>query len=82
MSKKRKTRKSRTRCHKNRTVDNHGPARHSKQRTRSIMSDGPHRDHMLEFSARIVAELEKGAKPWVRPWDPEKAGGPQAPFIR
>jgi antirestriction protein ArdC len=44
------------------------------------MSDGPHRDHMLEFSARIVAELEKGAKPWVRPWDPEKAGGPQAPF--
>ena len=35
---------------------------------------------MQEFANRIVAELEKGVKPWVRPWDPEKAGGPQAPF--
>jgi antirestriction protein ArdC len=80
MTKKRKTRKTRIRRRKNRTVDNHGPPRHSKQRRRSIMSDAPHRDHMLEFSTRILAELEKGVKPWVRPWDPEKAGGPQAPF--
>lgn len=44
------------------------------------MTDAPHRDAMQEFADRIVAELEKGVKPWVRPWDPEKAGGPQAPF--
>ena len=34
----------------------------------------------MKFANRIVAELEKGVKPWVRPWDPEKAGGPQSPF--
>ncbi len=44
------------------------------------MNDMPHRDPMQEFANRIVAELEKGVKPWVRPWDQEKAGGPQAPF--
>jgi len=44
------------------------------------MSQTPHRDPMQEFADRIVAELEKGVKPWVRPWDPEKAGGPQAPI--
>ena len=44
------------------------------------MTDIPHRDPMQEFADRIVAELEKGVKPWVRPWDPETAGGPQAPF--
>ncbi|WP_263351345.1 ArdC family protein [Acidicapsa acidisoli] len=41
---------------------------------------GPARDPMQEFANRIIAELERGVKPWVRPWDPEKAGGPQAPF--
>jgi antirestriction protein ArdC len=44
------------------------------------MTDFPRRDPMQEFADRIVAELENGVKPWVRPWDPEKAGGPQAPF--
>jgi antirestriction protein ArdC len=44
------------------------------------MTETPHRDPMQEFADRIVAELEKGVKPWIRPWDPEKAGGPQAPF--
>jgi antirestriction protein ArdC len=44
------------------------------------MSHTTHRDPMEEFANRIVTELEKGIKPWVRPWDPEKAGGPQAPF--
>jgi len=44
------------------------------------MSDSLRRDPMQEFANRIVAELENGIKPWVRPWDPEKAGGPQAPF--
>ena len=38
------------------------------------------RDPIQEFADKIVAELEKGVKPWVRPWDPEKAGGPQSPF--
>ncbi len=41
---------------------------------------GPARDPMQEFANRILAELERGVKPWVRPWDREKAGGPQAPF--
>jgi len=44
------------------------------------MTDSQHRDPMQEFADRIVSELEKGVKPWVRPWDPDKAGGPQAPF--
>jgi antirestriction protein ArdC len=44
------------------------------------MTDAPHRDAMQEFASRIIAELENGVKPWVRPWDPEKAGGPQAPI--
>ena len=38
--------------------------------------DAPARDPMQEFANRIIAELENG----VKPWDPEKAGGPQAPF--
>jgi antirestriction protein ArdC len=38
------------------------------------------RDPMQEFADRIVAELEKGVKPWVRPWNPELCGGPQAPI--
>jgi antirestriction protein ArdC len=37
-------------------------------------------DPMQEFADRIIAELENGIKPWVRPWDPDKAGGPQGPF--
>jgi antirestriction protein ArdC len=35
---------------------------------------------MQEFADRIVAELEKGIKPWVRPWEPDKCAGPQAPL--
>ena len=35
---------------------------------------------MQKFANRIIAGLENGVKPWVRPWDPEKAGEPQAPF--
>jgi len=44
------------------------------------MTDSHHRDPMQEFADPVVTELEKGVKPWVRPWDPDKAGGPQAPF--
>jgi len=42
--------------------------------------DAPARDPMQEFANRIITELGNGVKPWVRPWDPKKAGGPQAPF--
>jgi antirestriction protein ArdC len=64
-----------------RPVDTRSPVRHSKRSGRSRkMTDAPHRDAMQEFASRIIAELESGVKPWVRPWDPEKAGGPQAPF--
>jgi antirestriction protein ArdC len=38
------------------------------------------RDPIQEFADLIVAELEKGVKPWVRPWDPDKCAGPQAPL--
>jgi antirestriction protein ArdC len=38
------------------------------------------RDPIQEFADRIVAELERGVKPWVRPWDPAKCSGPEAPI--
>jgi N-terminal domain of anti-restriction factor ArdC len=44
------------------------------------MKDRPHRDAMQEVAHRVVAGLERGVKPWVRPWSPDKGGGPQAPF--
>jgi antirestriction protein ArdC len=44
------------------------------------MNDARYLDPMQEFANRIVAELENGIKPWIRPWDPERAGGPQGPF--
>jgi antirestriction protein ArdC len=44
------------------------------------MPDTLRRDPVQEFANRIVAEREKGIKPWVRPWDLLKAGGPHAPF--
>src|SRR5580658_8547959 len=62
-------------------LDSRKRIRHSTPRRRPrTMPDSPHRDPVQEFADRIVAELEKGVKPWVRPWDPEKSGGPQAPF--
>jgi antirestriction protein ArdC len=62
------------------SVDSRRKIRHPKNHRRSRMSDSSHRDPMQEFADRIIAELEKGVKPWVRPWDPDRAGGPQAPF--
>ena len=38
------------------------------------------RDHYQEVTDRIVEALENGRKPWVRPWDENVCGGPQAPF--
>jgi antirestriction protein ArdC len=64
-----------------RRIDSPSTVRHSKRFRRSnTMPDTPHRDPMQEFADRIITELEKGVKPWVRPWDADKAGGPQAPF--
>jgi antirestriction protein ArdC len=37
------------------------------------------RDPLQEFADVIIEHLEKGVKPWVRPWDPDKCDGPQAP---
>jgi len=66
---------------KSRRIDNPSHVRHGKRFRRSkAMTDTPQRDPMQDFADRIIAELENGVKPWVRPWDPEKAGGPQAPF--
>lgn len=48
--------------------------------TKSRKDATEHRDAMQDFTARIVAELERGRKPWVRPWDPDKCDGPQSPF--
>jgi antirestriction protein ArdC len=38
------------------------------------------RDPMQEFTDKILESLEAGVKPWVRPWDPSKCAGPQAPL--
>ena len=32
------------------------------------------RDAMQEFADRIIAELEKGVKPWAKPLDDTKCG--------
>ena len=64
-----------------RRIDTPARMRQAKRfRKSKAMHDTQHRDPMQEFADRIIAELEKGIKPWVRPWDPDKAGGPQAPF--
>jgi hypothetical protein len=44
------------------------------------MPETVHRDPMQDFADRIVAELEKGTKPWVPPWDQEKARRPAVAF--
>lgn len=37
------------------------------------------RDHHQDVTDRVIAALEAGTRPWQRPWDPEKAGGPAMP---
>jgi len=37
------------------------------------------RDPMQEFADQIVEQLEPGAKPLVRPWNPDLCLGRQAP---
>lgn len=38
------------------------------------------RDAMQELTDRVFAELERGVKPWIRPWDSLKCHGPSAPI--
>lgn len=40
----------------------------------------PRRDHYQELTDQVLAALEAGTKPWQRPWDPTKAGGPATPM--
>jgi len=44
-------------------------------------SGAPHkpRDHYQELTDRVIAALEAGTRPWQKPWDPSKAGGPSMP---
>ena len=42
--------------------------------------DQPRRDHYQEVTDRILEALEAGTKPWIRPWNPDQAAGPQSPF--
>lgn len=44
------------------------------------MKQQARRDHYQEVTDRMVEALEQDREPWVRPWDSDKAGGPQAPF--
>jgi antirestriction protein ArdC len=37
-------------------------------------------DHYQEVTDRVIAALEAGTRPWQKPWDPNKAGGPAMPF--
>jgi len=74
-------RKAKTARRRMRSLDNSSQVSQSgRGRRKARMTDSQRRDPMQEFADRIVSELEKGVKPWVRPWDPDKAGGPQAPF--
>jgi antirestriction protein ArdC len=47
---------------------------------KSAAGETTRRDPMQELTDRFVEQFELGVKPWVRPWDPVKCQGPQAPF--
>ena len=42
--------------------------------------DQTRRDPYQDVTDRILEALEAGTKPWVRPWNPDAAAGPQSPF--
>ena len=42
--------------------------------------DQPRRDPAQEVTDRILEILGTGVKPWMRPWNPDAAAGPQSPF--
>jgi antirestriction protein ArdC len=75
-----KTRKTNAAKHRRRRLDRFAKGRQKNQHRRRTMNETPQRDPMQDFADRIITELEKGVKPWERPWDPAKAAAPQAPF--
>ena len=38
------------------------------------------RDYCAEITNKIIEQLERGVKPWVRPWDETASAGPMAPI--
>ena len=42
----------------------------------------PHasRDHYQQITDKVVAALEAGVRPWQKPWNPDKCGGPAMPI--
>jgi antirestriction protein ArdC len=38
------------------------------------------RDPFQDVTDRILEALEAGTKPWIKPWNPDAAAGPQSPF--
>jgi antirestriction protein ArdC len=42
--------------------------------------DKSRHDPYQDVTDRILEALETGTRPWIKPWNPEQAGGPQAPF--
>ena len=38
------------------------------------------RDPFQDVTDRILEALEAGVKPWVKPWNPDQAAGPQGLF--
>jgi antirestriction protein ArdC len=46
---------------------------------RNTAADQTRRDPAQDVTNRILEMLETGVKPWVRPWNPDAAAGPQAP---
>lgn len=43
-------------------------------------TEQPRRDPYQEVTDRILEALEAGTKPWIKPWNPDAAAGPDAPF--
>ncbi len=53
----------------------------TKQTTGTISQEAPACDPMQEFANSIIAELENGVKPWVRPWDRKRPEVRKRPSI-
>ena len=49
-------------------------------KSRAGRTSAERRDHYQEVTDRIIAALEAGTKPWRRPWDENRAGGPAMPI--
>ena len=43
--------------------------------TNQTLAQAPRADVYSRVTAKIVADLEKGVRPWMRPWNAEHAAG-------